>query len=174
MPIFCAIRFGRCDGLRRQRFEGRRAAAEEVFLYFAVDAAAAHEVLYHAVFERVICDYGESSARAECVDALAKEALECLHFAVDGYAEGLENLRELFFAVRGTDETLGSGSEHSCGGDSSWHTLEGLRESSGLLELSVYFEDCGEGVGIGVGYQLGSGAASAGVHAHVERAVGAE
>ena len=45
---------------------------------------------------RVICDYGESSARRSTLDALAREALECPHFAVDGYAEGLENLREPF------------------------------------------------------------------------------
>ena len=65
--------------------------AINVFLYLAFKITGFEKVFHHSVFERVIRENGESSARPKHLFACEKHLLQGFHLVVDCYSERLEN-----------------------------------------------------------------------------------
>ena len=68
----------------------------KVFLYLTFKITGFEEVLHHSVFERVIRENGESSARSEHLFAREKHLFQGFHLVVDGYSERLKYAGQVF------------------------------------------------------------------------------
>lgn len=167
---------GGSDGGAGDESPGSLDVAVEVFLYLAVDIAGAHEPFHDSVFDRVVGDDGESAAGTKHLGGIGEEVGEHCDLGVDGDAECLEYLGEVFLFVARIEERTHCIGQLGGGEDGCFAALlyDSADYSGGVAEVATDGEYCAELVFAALVEVFGGGVTPGAVHAHVEGCVGAE